>query len=195
MIISYSRNFIYIRTRKTASSTIKRIFCRDLAAEDLSLGKHTAKFPTHLRATEVIPIVPAEFWVHAFKFTSERHPYEKAVSLAAYNYGKQTKLNHSEQPEFPIFLNNIVCSGRYRSFDYYSIDGKVVVDEFIRFETLLSDLKRIGGRLGIPVPNELPHAKMSARDPRPAQEILNDEQKQIVFQHCREEFELHGYER
>jgi hypothetical protein len=195
MIISYSRNFIYIRTRKTASSTIKQVLCRELAAEDLSLGKHTEEFPTHLRATEVIPIVPAEFWLRAFKFTSERHPYEKAVSLAAYNYGRRTKKNYPEKPEFAIFLNKTVRAGKYRSFDYYVVDGKVVVDDFIRFETLLSDLKRIGGRLGVPVPDELPHARMSARDPRPAQEILTDEQKQIVFAHCREEFELHGYER
>ena len=187
MIISYSRNFIYIRTKKTASSTIKQILCRDLGPEDLSLGKNTEEFPTHLHATQVIPIVPAEFWQRSFKFTSERHPYQKAGALAANKYGKPTRRNRREQPEFSITLNNIVRSGEYRSFDYYTIDGKVVVDDFIRFETLLSDLKRIGERLGIPVPDELPHVKMSA--------ILTDEQKQIVFELCREEFELHGYER
>jgi len=32
-------------------------------------------------------------------------------------------------------------------------------------------------------------------DHRPAREILNDEQKQIIFERCEKEFEILGYER
>jgi hypothetical protein len=48
--------------------------------------------------------------------------------------------------------------------------------------------------LGIETPKELPRKKASYKlDDRPAAEILSDEQKSIVRDTCREEFELLGY--
>jgi hypothetical protein len=45
------------------------------------------------------------------------------------------------------------------------------------------------------VPAELPRLKSKSRvDSRPAKEILTEEQKQIVFERCRQEFEILGYE-
>jgi hypothetical protein len=57
-------------------------------------------------------------------------------------------------------------------------------------------LRRVTQRLGIPMPQELPRKRATERDDnRPAREILSAEQRDIVFEHCRPEFELLGYER
>ena len=49
--------------------------------------------------------------------------------------------------------------------------------------------------IGIAVPAELPRKKGSIRlDPRPAREILSDEQKETIYHRCKQEFELLGYE-
>ena len=193
MIISYSRNFIYFRTRKTGSSTIKEVLSRFLGPEDLSLGKFTQAHATHVHASKVMGMVPEDFWKRAFKFTSERHPYEKAVSLAYYNFNKREKNGRGVEGGFEPFLDRTVRQGGYRGFEFYAIDGKVVVDDFIRIESFCSDLKRIGARVGIATPEKLPRKRMSSRD-KPAREILSDEHKRIVFETCREEFELLGYE-
>src|SRR5690242_11357348 len=104
MIISFLHQFIYIRTRKTASSTIEEVLRRSLAPGDVYVRNnalrtvrsriaaapslaHSASVYTHMKAAEIAMIVPRRVWRRFYKFTSERHPYEKAVSLAWFNFG------------------------------------------------------------------------------------------------------------
>ena len=210
MIISYRHGFIFVRTRKTASSTIERTLRKVLGPDDMFVshknlvkgseeeivdGLPTANIFGHMTLQEIRPLVSADFWQTAYKFTSERHPYEKAVSLAYYNYGRRDEKGRDTPEEFSEYLDKTVRRGSYRGFDHYTIGGKVAVDDFIRFERLDADMRRIGDRLGFAVPPELPQKKSAYRsDRRPAREILSQDQKSCVQEHCREEFELLGYE-
>jgi hypothetical protein len=158
------------------------------------IGTQRESIAGHMTLRDIVPLVSAEFWNESFKFSCERHPYDKAVSLAHFNWLRGESRGKSRDMEFDEYLDRTVRQGSYRGFDHYSIDGKVAVDDFIRFETLAEDLQRIGEHLGITIPAELPQKKTAMRkDRRPGQEILSDEQKQIVYDHCREEFELFGY--
>jgi len=222
MIISFKNNYIYIRTRKTGSSTIESILRNNAGPDDLivresleTLGpvlKPGVELPedagliTHLKASTVRPLIRDEVWDKMFKFTSERHPYEKAVSLARHRLRGKTgdvrvrdnrKQRKAFRKDFDDLLDRVVRGGKYSSWRYYTIDDKLVVDDFIRLETLAADLKRIGEKTGVPMPEELPHKRESSRehDDRPAREILTAEQRDIVYDHCRKEFELFGYER
>jgi hypothetical protein len=151
------------------------------------------KFDAHTNAKAVARMVGEDFWRAAFKFASERHPYEKAVSLAFYKL-RRFKREPSEA-EIARFIDQTVSAGAYRGFRVYSIDGRPVVDDFIRHENFAADLRRICERVGIACPDELPQRKAKIRaDPRPAREILSAAQKRAIFEHCREEFELLGYE-
>jgi hypothetical protein len=225
MIVSYSRNFIFIKTKKTAGSTVEAILAtacarsdvvthpsdkyigmdpaklgaaftgedqEDGEREDRRFGKKRGDFFNHMTAVQAYPKVDRQFWDSALKLTVERHPYEKAVSQAYY----RVKRKRRAAENFPAHLDKTIRTGDYVGFDRWSIDGKVVVDEFVRQETLQEDMARIGLRLGIAMPEKLPRLKSKTRvDRRPAKEILTDEQKQIVFERCREEFEILGYER
>jgi hypothetical protein len=210
MIISYAYNFIFVRTRKTASSTIEDVLQSNLVPQDIrvsrkklvdgqtkaELGVQHEEVAGHMTLKEIVPLVSPQFWADSFKFSCERHPYEKAVSLAHYNWLRGENRGASRDMGFEDYLDRIVRRGNYRGFDHYSIDGEVAVDDFIRFETLLEDLQRIGRHLGLAIPDELPRKKTAQRkDRRPAHEILSDEQKQVVYANCREEFELFGYAR
>jgi hypothetical protein len=159
-----------------------------------------AQLDAHTTAAEIIGRLTPDFWRGAFKFTAERHPYEKAVSFAHFRWQKRTKVEARRgerfAADFDAHLDQVVREGGYEGFPYYTIDGRPVVDDFIRYETLDADLRRIGARLGVPIPPELPQKKKGYRtDPRPAREILNAEQRDAVFARCRPEFELLGYER
>ena len=210
MILSTLHNFIYIRTKKTGSTTIETVLRKHVGPDDVVIGtrlralrpllkpgakipeKEGSHSPTHVAIDQIQPLLREEFWKNAFKFTSERHPYEKAVSLAQMRWGRMRQ----EGRNFDAVLNKVVRQGMYAGFPLYSIDGRPVVDEFIRLETLEADLRRIGKRIGLPIPETLPKARGEyRRDRRPAREILSDEQKEIVWQRCREEFEILGYER
>ena len=229
MIISYSRKFIFIKTKKTAGSTVEAVLATGClpgdtvtAPSDKFVGMDIAKLNAslaasdpsdeenenerenrrrlrksggvynHMTAAEARAIIDAAFWNDALKITVERHPYEKAVSQAFFRMGKARRRG----VEFPEHLDRVVHAGDYVGFPRWTIESKVAVDEFIRQENLQADLDRIGERLGMPMPAELPRFKSKKRvDRRPAREILSDEQKEIVFTRCREEFEILGYER
>jgi hypothetical protein len=204
MIISFRHNFIYFRPKKTGGTTIMEMLRPNLGEGDISRGRDVPNHPevhgrTHLTAAEIRKVVPAEFWERAFKFASERHPYEKVVSLAYFQLGKQQQWRQKDQEHaikrFGHVLERVVNAGEYRGFQYYSIDGQVVADAFIRLESLKADFEQIANRLGVSVPEELPHAKAMYRlDGRSARDILSEEQKRTVFKQCQEEFKLLGYE-
>lgn len=237
MIASYLHKFIFIRTRKTAGTTIEmtlgpvacgpddivtplgmreersrgngvplfRNFSKQPELEErlrqTYLGKDrtlrqqvTAEiqfdFFHHMSAADAKQKLAPEFWETACKITAERHPYERVVSLAYYQFSDRT----SEMP-FEQHLDELVWRGRYSTFQHYAIDDQVIVDEFIRHESLHDDLRRIGQKLHIPIPDELPQAKTKQRkDRRPAREILSEAQKQRIYEVCSREFALHGYE-
>jgi hypothetical protein len=144
-------------------------------------------FFAHMPAADLKHLVAPEFWQRATKITVERHPYEKAVSRAYFNY-------RNDQP-FEQHLDAVVKQGGYRNYRFYSIGGEVVVDELLKLETLHADLARVGRRLGISIPDQLVQANGHRRgDKRPAREILTDAQKEKIYQVCRSEFELLGYQ-
>jgi hypothetical protein len=145
-------------------------------------------FYNHMPAATMKEKIDPAFWNAAYKITIERHPYEKAVSQAYFKY-------KNDQP-FEEFLERFLKLGKYSSRAFYTVDGKIVVDDFLRQETLSEDLKRLAKRQGFSLPDRMPTPKTRSRtDRRPAREILTPEQKDIVYSFCREEFELLGYER
>src|SRR3954451_1111005 len=210
MIVSFLHNYIYLRPKKTGSSTIEHVLSKDVGPEDIIAGKKAGRIPgiknvdnrfaqldTHTKATNVKTLVPEQFWSQAYKISSARHPYEKAVSLAYYRWHKFEKWGvEDEEKQFSRILYQVVRSNAYHSFKYYSIDGEVIIDDFIRHESFEADLRRVAARIGIAVPDELPKKKQGLRlDPRPASEILSDQQKGFIVERCKAEFELLGYKR
>lgn len=120
------------------------------------------------------------FWEFAFRFTSERHPYEKAVSLAAMT-------GHD--------LETVVFSDtRYVGHQWYLEAGKLIVDRVILHDTLARDFGEVLTHLGLPS-TELPHARRTDRDRRPAGEQLTASQRAFVYEKCAPEFEMFGWER
>jgi hypothetical protein len=240
MIVSFDRNFIFFKTRKTGGTSIEMAlapFCgqRDIVApiamEDeiariadgvvqarnfsddralMEVFAHAVKardrtkcvavvaalirrgdFYNHMPATAARAKLPPAFWTGAFKFTIERHPYEKAVSRAWYDLAQAG----APPTEFDAFLARAVERGRIDNTAVYTIDNEIVVDEIIRQERIEEDFSRIAGRIGLLLPVELPVAKATSRlDRRPARDVLSPEQRRRIFEQCRRTFELCCYD-
>jgi len=231
MIVSYARNFIFIKTKKTAGTTVEAVLATACAPgdivthpshkyvgidldkfasffegqkaiapegdederEDKRQGRKRGDFFNHMDAADIRERIDGAFWDSAYKLTVERHPYEKAVSQA---YWRMKKKKKSWMEDFPELLDRVVRTGDYVGYRRWTIRGEVAVNDFIRHETLETDLARVGKHLGFPIPSFIPQLKGQTRDDRrPAREILSDDQKEIVYLRCREEFEILGYER
>jgi len=240
MIISYLHNYIFIKTKKTAGSSMEVALsigagpddvvtplglneelerfsiCEDALPRNFSSDRWSEQafvtalknqnkremrrfyemmrrlnhFPVqrHSGATSAREVAGDTFWNGAYKFTIERHPYEKAVSLAWF---ERHRISFEES------LESVLSENRYRNFDLYVIDGKPVVDFIIRYEKLADDVRRVEKALGgLSILDRLPRSNSRQRkDRRPAAEVLTDRQKDIVYETCRDEFELMNYER
>jgi hypothetical protein len=133
-----------------------------------------------------------DFWKSAHKWTVERHPYEKAVSRAYFFLWLKALPADSLQG----VLDELIDNNRIDERRLYTIDGKLAVDEVIRYEDLPGAFNSVLEKFGLRFDGALPRAKISQRtDRRPAQEILNERQKKAIYLSCRSTFELLGYER
>jgi hypothetical protein len=236
MIVSFERNFIFIKSRKTAGTSMEialathageKDIITPLATEDelLRLGMDPNSLPrnfltdprleedyraavrrkdkpamkhfrkhvfgdlytvfNHASARRARKVLDRAAWDSAFKFTIERHPYEKAVSMAWFRLGSR---------EFPDVLEQTIANGKFRNYDLYTVDGDVAVDFIIRYEHLAEDVKHVEDKLGgIEILSRLPEAKGSRTDRRPATELLSAAQKSAIQKICAEEFALMGY--
>jgi hypothetical protein len=107
-------------------------------------ARKTMKFYSHMGAED------PDFWANAFKFTVERHPYEKTVSKAFFKLGP-----HASPERFPEMLDKILRKENYATIQYYSINNKIVVDDIVKLENLKSDLERVASKVGVALPAEV----------------------------------------
>lgn len=211
MIASFSRNFIFIKPRKAAGTSLEillgavctgRDICTPISPDDEPLRagyggrprNHRSwlglrRFYNHMPAGEVRRMLP-ELWPTAFKFTVERHPYEKVVSLAWFTLTRRGGPASGIQDEIEAAI------GRkdYLNHPLYTIDGVLAVDEVWRFEALAEHLRSAAARLGLSASWELPRAKSGFRkDGRPAREVLTREQRLRIYEDARFEFDLMNF--
>jgi len=92
----------------------------------------------HAPAARIRAVLGGSFWASAFKFTCERHPYEKALSLAYHEF---------RGGDFAAHLDAVVRAGPvHPGHMRYTINRRVVVNDFVRQVTLEADMARIAAR-------------------------------------------------
>jgi hypothetical protein len=232
MILSHSRQFIFIKTRKVSGTSMEISLSQACGADDvitpisyedelvrLDLGgclpqnygdpneeafrelirtrnpdvdkvKHKGRFFNHVPAVKVRRYVGQDVWDRYFTFSMERHPYEKVMSLLYYHMRGREGWNFERE------LKRVIRKKNYVNYPVYSDGETPIVDFIVNYEKLQQDLQLLSDKLGFDVTAHYPKTKHQYRsDRRPAQELLNDEQKEMIFRNCRVEFETLGFDR
>jgi len=242
LIVSYSRNFIFIKPRKVGGTSVEIVlssWCsgadvctpitpreelvrlafgglpRNFALPDaerryveaihagdvrtmreLIVGGEVGKprgRRQHAKAVEVREVFP-DIWPTAFKFSIDRHPYERAISFAY--FVTSTRGKPADFSEMQATLEELLEGNRLSNAAYYMARGKLLVDAVFRYEDMWRDLTRFGAQIGCDVPAELPRAMGFQRHDRtPAAEVLTPAQKKRIASICAAEFDLLGYEK
>lgn len=175
MIVSHRHRFIFLKTRKTAGTSIE-VALSQLAGEDAIVTPvhpaepgHTPRnyesvadaegepFLPHMRSQSLRSRLGQEVWNGYFKFCFERNPWDKVVSIYRW---RNRRL--ADPPPFDAWLFS--DPRVFSDWPIYSIDGECAVDAVGRYETLTADLDAFLERVGI-VPGDLtlPHAKGGLR--------------------------------
>jgi len=232
MILSHTRKFIFIKTRKVSGTSMEislSQFCGEgdiitpISYEDelvrLDLGgvlpqnygdpkeqqfrdlimarradnpktRHKGQFYNHVPAVEVREYVGQQVWDEYFTFSMERHPYDKVVSHVYFHARRK------ENWDFEKELKRILKKGYYVSYPIYSDGETPIVDFIVNYEKLQEDLAKLSDELGFDVAKHYPQTKHTYRpDRRPGRELLSDEAKDIIYEHCKVEFDALGFER
>lgn len=217
MLVSHLKKFIYIKSVKTASTSIERYFekyCLPLTidvplvgdahlSEEGIIGKRgtltdddrtAGKWYNHMPAARIKEQIGDAVWEPYYKFGTVRNPFDKAVSYF-YMYKSQRSLPISapalEQKEF----ENWLVGGGYRSdFDIYSLNGVCCLDDYIRYEFLYPDLHRLCKKLDVPF---VPQLTSYNSTHRPAElnslTLYTEVSKQVINDICATELTTFGY--
>jgi hypothetical protein len=241
MIASFTNNFVFIKTRKTAGTSVEIVlspWCSDpdivtpVWPEDeltrIEYGGLPRNFggPKHQRAAYIDAVrlrnasetsrlhaemrralkakgffghMPAEqvrarlpeLWERAFKFTIERHPYEKVVSRA-YWFTR----SHDDGRPIGEIIEHVIAAENLSDKYLYTEGDRVIVDEVFHFDSLWDRITGLAHSLGKSLPIQLPWAKGYTRaDRRSARDILSISQRRKIADRCAFEFDLMGFER
>ena len=165
--------------------------------------KQEQVFFNHMTYSEIKKIIPGE--VEAYHTLSiERHPYEKAVSLANFLIGYKDYVagrlleakTDDLREKISELLENGIMREKIRNWDVYTDEGVIRLTTVLRFEHLQADFEAFCKRLGVPDQAPfLPKTKVGHRDKTlSVHEILSVSQKAAIREICAEEFECFGYE-
>lgn len=214
MIVSHKHKFIFVKTAKTAGTSVEIFLSSLCGAEDIvtpikeadeqlrkevgGVGPGNCVMPSgaraynHMSLKELYDGFPERDLSDYFKFTIERNPAEKLISLYFWDYkGKRPGVSPDEYVKLPGKLDIL----KERGWNLYTIDGEVAVDSVIDYGSLGPSLERILSGLGITGKVDLVSAKSGLRkDLRPASEILSDESLRIIRERFQEEIALMGYQ-
>lgn len=159
------------------------------------------KWWNHMSAEKIRQQVGVDVWDSYFKFCVIRNPFEKCIS-AYEHFGPRFEMSNI------IDSNNESLSNRKLGFlkfvtehapvdrDKYTIDGIICMDDFIRFESLEEDLRRICGLLDLPFePEYLPNFNSDIRNQESTiQNLYSLESQRIVRETFAFELETFRYE-
>lgn len=176
MIVSLAHRFVFIKTIKTAGSSIEVLLSQCCEEQAIVTPLYPPEaghrprnfddlgFEAHSPAAMIRARLGAPAWDGLVKITVERNPWDKMVSW----YGWQRHLAGFDH-NFREFVALCAERGRWpylfpASAELYTVDGAVCLDRVIRFERLTEDFAMVfGDRFGFAAPPSLPYAKVGHR--------------------------------
>jgi hypothetical protein len=162
-VISFRHGFIFIKTRKTAGTSIEADLCRILGKEDVATpiipevpGHRPQNFETgagrffnHMSAVQIREILGANTFEQLLKFCVEREPVSKTISYyhmlrnsPAHYRGDITWDEYCNAGDFPVDVE------KYTE----EVGGRriLLADRVLRFEKLDTEIRDLFLKIGVP---------------------------------------------
>lgn len=240
MIICHSHRFIFIKSRKTAGSSVEIALSRfcgpgdtvtplitHLGEEDLrraeggygpagykkalreyrsfrewrrllTKGQRATRYGTHTTAAQLHARLPDDVWQAYTKISVERNPWDRAVSRYwwnKYRWTREGKWNFAGMTDLLQWLEREKPE-QISNWYAYAINDRPAVDVMMFYETLSSDMAKLGRRLGVDADLRLPaqRTKSGYREARQHYtEVLPAEARAVVDRVCAKEIAYFGY--
>jgi hypothetical protein len=201
VIISHRHRFIFVKTLKTAGTSIEVFLSQHCGPDDVAtpilphVEPHRPRnydgFFNHIPAAAIRDRVGPDIWRTYFKFCVERNPWDKTLS-----YYHMANAREGGELSFEQYLRRNDFPLNFPKYTEPGEPNRVVVDRVLRYERLADDLRDVFCGLGIPFDGSLGvTAKSEYRtDRRPYREVYTRRQAELVGRVFVAERQLHGYE-
>ncbi|MDX6476069.1 MAG: hypothetical protein QOH95_1580 [Gaiellaceae bacterium] len=174
MLISHAHRFIYLKTVKTAGTSVEiyfERFCVDPSVPFDERHEHDAVLSpfgvvgyrgpdaegqtwfNHMPATRVRELVGPGVWNRYFKFCAVRNPFDKVVSWFWFQLAEETRRTLAVAPFEEVkaaFARWLEGAHLPSDREIFSLDGEPAVDAFVRYESLAEDLAAVCKAVGVP---------------------------------------------
>lgn len=225
MLVSHRKQFIYTKTRKTAGTSVEVYFekyCLPEGAWTFSHGRAETISPAgiigyrgsvrrgektwwnHMPAKDIRRLLGEDVWQRYFKFCVVRSPFDKLVSAFHFFHrmrppetvkgGDKAHQKDVLVDQFRIWLRDLDPAF---DRDTYLIDGRLALDQVIRYEHLKDDIRAVCERLDLPFdPRDIPVLKAGIRDRSiPVCDYFDEKSLALVETRYRYELSCFGYDR
>ena len=223
MIVSHKHGYIFIKTRKTAGTSIEIALSVNCGPNDVItlqekiqsnlrykpaqrfkikprgildhikglLGFDKYYFP-HISANKIRRIIGEEIFSNYHKFCVVRNPWDRVVSTYFWRIKNSDYFNLDPGTTFTDFIrqsNSEILSDKH----LFTKGNESMVDTFIRYENLDSELNNALSKIGLPKA-ELPNAKSGVRPSKAHYSTYYDDKSiEKINQVCAWEIEKFGY--
>lgn len=199
MIISHAHRFIFLKTQKTAGTSVEMALSTICGPDDVVTGwgphdeklefqlgyeprnieiplnyrpalwrlfrlarvrtsQAGLKYHNHMPAHKIRRCMDSLVFDAYRKVTIVRNPWDREVSLYFWRYR-----NSETRPPFERYVRWPRYRAERKTFELYSINGVVVADTILRYESLPDDFAKFVKTLGLDDPPGLPRAKGNIR--------------------------------
>lgn len=215
MIVSNKYKYVFVKTRKTAGTSIQVALWKYRGEQDstaplpgvknFQVQNPIGNLGSHTTAKKIRNKIGLDKWKEYFTFAFERNPWDKVVS--AYWHQCSRGLTMEFIPFCIKAAENSVKKGikfstypphKVRAFpidwDKYTDNNNVIVDFIGRYENLTKDLQFICDKLKIPWDGKLTRELGNYRkDKRSYKDYYNNHTKELVENLFKKEIDFFGY--
>lgn len=222
MIISHTHKYIFIKSAKTAGTSIEAAlsnycegddiitplydyeFNRDEKGKWIHRSMNSENFHQHDSAIAIRDKIGPDIWNSYFKFSIARNPWDRVVSL--FNWkgrndpGLRPRKRFYHRIGFPYdelgitrkLFSEFVNSDWKTNDSFYIIDDELCVDFIIRYENLAHDFSGICKRVGLDNIS-LPHLKSGFRQGFHYSEYYDEASRSVVAERHKNDIRFFGY--
>ncbi|MBP7240895.1 sulfotransferase family 2 domain-containing protein [Amaricoccus sp.] len=212
-IVSHRHRMIFLKTRKTAGSSVEIWLApyldpeADHAALTADLRDHRPDLASRLKprglkphatAAEVRSLIGDGIWRSYFKFAIERNPWDRLISLWRW---RQSHRNAAISLQ--AFLDAIADGSPDRlkaanadgwsNWPIYTIEDRIAVDRLVLYDRLEAGVAEALAQVGIEYDGGLPRAKAGIRSSGDTTDSLSASQRALIADLARKEIGTFGF--
>lgn len=173
MLVNHEFRFIFIKTKKTGSSSTEVWLRHYCTAENAIVSPRTVGRDdprrNHSSAREVHALVGEVVWQRYRSIVNVRNPWDKLASLLFFRPGRTARfgggsLEITDLDDARRRLERMTATFQRPSCDRFLEPGSPAIDTALRLDRLDTDLRTLAAELGLPEANRrLPHHKSGTR--------------------------------